>query len=98
MIPYLGGLVAVAMPMMVAIVTKPSPIYAIYVIILYYIIQLIDNNYIVPYIVASKVKINALFSIIAVSYTHLRAHETDSYLVCRLLLEKKKKKKKIIKK
>src|SRR5665647_2838965 len=29
-----------------------------------------------------------------VSYTHLRAHETDSYLVCRLLLEKKKKKNK----
>src|SRR5680860_1645458 len=29
----------------------------------------------------------------AVSYTHLRAHETDSYLVCRLLLEKKKTKK-----
>ena len=29
-----------------------------------------------------------------VSYTHLRAHETDSYLVCRLLLEKKKKQKK----
>ena len=27
----------------------------------------------------------------AVSYTHLRAHETDQYLVCRLLLEKKKK-------
>ena len=26
-----------------------------------------------------------------VSYTHLRAHETDSYLVCRLLLEKKNK-------
>src|SRR5665647_2816146 len=25
--------------------------------------------------------------ILAVSYTHLRAHETDSYLVCRLLLE-----------
>src|SRR5665647_3780324 len=29
--------------------------------------------------------------LVAVSYTHLRAHETDSYLVCRLLLEKKKK-------
>ena len=26
-----------------------------------------------------------------VAYTHLRAHETDSYIVCRLLLEKKKK-------
>jgi predicted PurR-regulated permease PerM len=32
----------------------------------YYFIQLIDNNYIVPYIVASKVKINALFSVVIV--------------------------------
>src|SRR5664279_5999964 len=31
---------------------------------------------------------------VPVSYTHLRAHETDSYLVCRLLLEKKKTKNK----
>src|SRR5664279_5872133 len=28
----------------------------------------------------------AFFSQVSVSYTHLRAHETDSYLVCRLLL------------
>src|SRR5680860_1804198 len=34
----------------------------------------------------------AAANIVPVSYTHLRAHETDSYLVCRLLLEKKKKK------
>jgi predicted PurR-regulated permease PerM len=66
MIPYIGGLVAVAMPMMVALVTKSSLIYVLYVLIAYYIIQLIDNNYIVPIIVASKVKINALFSIIVV--------------------------------
>jgi predicted PurR-regulated permease PerM len=65
MIPYVGGLVAVAMPMVVALVTK-TPIFAVYVLIAYYIIQLIDNNYIVPIIVASKVKINALFSIIVV--------------------------------
>src|SRR5680860_696805 len=32
----------------------------------------------------------ATHGIPTVSYTHLRAHETDSYLVCRLLLEKKK--------
>src|SRR5678815_6186489 len=30
-------------------------------------------------------------SALAVSYTHLRAHETPEHLVCRLLLEKKKK-------
>ena len=65
-IPYVGGIIAVALPMMVALVTKPSPWYAIYIMIAYYIIQLIDNNYIVPYIVASKVKINALFSVIIV--------------------------------
>ena len=32
--------------------------------------------------------------VVAVSYTHLRAHETVLDLVCRLLLEKKKKKNK----
>ena len=65
-IPYVGGIIAVALPMMVALVTKSSPWYAIYIMVAYYIIQLIDNNYIVPYIVASKVKINALFSVIIV--------------------------------
>lgn len=65
-IPYIGGLVAVALPMMIAFATKSSGWYAVYVLVIYYIIQLIDNNYIVPKIVASKVKINALFSIIVV--------------------------------
>ena len=65
-IPYIGGLVAVALPMIVALATKSSAWYAFYVLGSYYFIQLIDNNYIVPYIVASKVKINALFSIIVV--------------------------------
>ena len=32
---------------------------------------------------------NIMLNIIAVSYTHLRAHETVLDLVCRLLLEKK---------
>src|SRR5665213_3377587 len=31
-----------------------------------------------------------MHSLISVSYTHLRAHETGRNLVCRLLLEKKK--------
>lgn len=65
-IPYLGGIVGVALPMLVALATKDSPWFAIYILIIFYIIQLIDNNFIVPKIVASKVKINALFSIIIV--------------------------------
>jgi predicted PurR-regulated permease PerM len=65
-IPYIGGIIAVAMPMIVALVTKSTPWYAFYVLAAYYFIQLIDNHYIVPYIVASKIKINALFSVIVV--------------------------------
>jgi predicted PurR-regulated permease PerM len=65
-IPYIGGVVAVALPMMVALATKSTPMYAVYILIIYYFIQLIDNHYIVPIIVASKVKINALFSVIVV--------------------------------
>jgi len=65
-IPFVGGVVAVALPMLVALATKSSPMYALYVLGIYYFIQLIDNNFIVPTIVASKVKINALFSIIII--------------------------------
>ena len=65
-IPYIGGIVAVALPMMIAIATKSTAWYALYVLAVYYFIQLVDNNFIVPKIVASKVKINALFSIIVV--------------------------------
>jgi predicted PurR-regulated permease PerM len=66
LIPYIGGIVGVAIPMVVALVTQSSVLYSFYVLIGYYIIQLIDNNLIVPLIVASKVKINALFSVIVV--------------------------------
>jgi predicted PurR-regulated permease PerM len=66
LIPYIGGLVAVAIPMMIALVTKDSSWYALYVMGIYYLIQLFDNNYIVPKIVASKVRINALVSIVVV--------------------------------
>lgn len=66
LIPYLGGVVGVAIPMMIALLTKPSPLYPLYVLAVYYVIQLIDNNLIVPMIVASRVKINALISIITV--------------------------------
>mgnify|MGYP003594708245 CR=1 FL=1 len=65
-IPYIGGVVAVALPMAIALATKSTPMVAFYVLAFYYLIQLIDNNIIVPLIVTSKVKINALFAIIIV--------------------------------
>ena len=65
-IPYIGGIIAVGLYMMVALVTKSSEWFVLYVFGTHIFIQIIDNDYIVPKIVASKVKINALFSIIIV--------------------------------
>ncbi len=65
MIPYIGGVVAVALPMLLALATR-QPVDALYVLIVYLVVQFIDNNFFVPKIVASKVKINALVSIIVV--------------------------------
>lgn len=64
-IPYLGGIIGVAIFMIVALVTK-SPIYMMYVLGLYSAIQFLDNNYIIPRIVASRVQINSLVSVLVV--------------------------------
>jgi predicted PurR-regulated permease PerM len=64
-IPYIGGIIAVALPMLIALATK-SPMYAFLVLGAYILIQFIDNHYLIPKIVASKVKINALVSVIVV--------------------------------
>jgi predicted PurR-regulated permease PerM len=65
-IPYIGGIIAIALPMIIAFVTKDSPSSAVYVLLVYVLIQFVDNHYVVPNIVASRVKINALISIIIV--------------------------------
>jgi predicted PurR-regulated permease PerM len=66
LIPYLGSIIAALLPMIVAVVTKSSPWFALLVLALYVVTQFIDNNFITPKIVGSKVKLNALASIIAV--------------------------------
>ena len=65
-IPYLGGIVAIALPILMATVTKEGYSTQIEILISYMIIQLIDNNILVPNIVSSKMQINALFSILIV--------------------------------
>ncbi len=65
-IPYLGGIISFALPMLMAFVTRDNSTYALAVFIWYLTIQFIDNHFIIPSIVASKVKLNALISVIAV--------------------------------
>jgi len=64
-IPFIGGIIGIALFMGVALLTK-SPIYVLYIIIFNTVIQFIDNHYIVPKIIGSKVKLNALIAVIAV--------------------------------
>lgn len=66
MIPYLGAIIAAMLPMFMAFITKPSPVSALLVLGIYILIQFIDNNILVPRFVASKVRLNALTSIIVV--------------------------------
>jgi predicted PurR-regulated permease PerM len=65
-IPYIGGAIAIALPMIIAFVTKDSLSYPILILCIYLFIQFVDNHYIIPMVVASKVKINALVSVIVV--------------------------------
>jgi predicted PurR-regulated permease PerM len=65
-LPFIGGILAVLFPILIATATKDGFTTQLWVIIAYIIIQFIDNHFLVPYIVASKVKINALVSIVIV--------------------------------
>lgn len=65
-IPYIGGIVAIALPIMVIFGTSGSGVDALLVMLLYSVIQFVDNNYILPKLVAMKVRINSLVSIVVV--------------------------------
>ncbi len=65
-IPYIGGIIAIALPMLIAFVTKDSSTYTFLVLGVYMFIQFVDNHYVIPRIVASRVQINALISVIVV--------------------------------
>jgi predicted PurR-regulated permease PerM len=66
LIPYIGILVAGVISILAALTNYTDVSMALGVIAVNSIVQLIDNNFLVPKVVASKVKLNALVSILAV--------------------------------
>jgi predicted PurR-regulated permease PerM len=66
MIPYIGGIIAILLPVLMATITKDGYSTQLGIIGAYALIQFIDNNILVPNIVSSKVQINALVSILIV--------------------------------
>ncbi|MCJ8208772.1 AI-2E family transporter [Mucilaginibacter sp. RS28] len=66
MLPYIGGIIAIALPILIATVTKDGYSTQLGIIVAYLVIQFIDNNIIFPRFVSFKVQINALISIVVV--------------------------------
>lgn len=63
-IPYIGILIGSILPIIVALITKDSPMYAVGVAGVFIFIQFLEGNFITPQIVGSKVSINGLIAII----------------------------------
>jgi predicted PurR-regulated permease PerM len=66
LIPYIGGMVALVLTALIIFTNTGSISMAFSAIIVFMVVQLIDNNFLVPRIIASRVKLNALISIVGV--------------------------------
>jgi putative heme transporter len=64
-IPYVGIFIGALFPVLMALITKDSYLYAVGVVIVFTIVQFLEGNFITPRITGSKVSINALAAIIA---------------------------------
>lgn len=80
LIPYIGMLIASVLCMAVTLTTSDSSSDIIWTGAILIIVQFIDNNFIMPYIVGSKVRINALFSIVGVLFGGLLAGISGMFL------------------
>lgn len=65
-IPYIGMLIATVICIAVTLTSSDNISQVIWTGVVLVVVQFIDNNFIMPYIVGSKVKINALVSIVGV--------------------------------
>ena len=66
MIPYIGSLIANALAVLITLSTSAHLSHIGTVLIVITVVQFIDNNIIMTYVVSSKVKINGLVTVIAV--------------------------------
>ncbi|WP_332368158.1 AI-2E family transporter [Spirosoma telluris] len=66
LIPYIGGLVATLLTVLITFSNNPELSVILGVVGIFLLVQFIDNNVFVPLIVASKVQVNALVSIVGV--------------------------------
>lgn len=80
LIPYIGMLIATVICVAVTLTTSDGTSDIIWTGAILIIVQFIDNNFIMPYVVGSKVRINALFSIVGVLVGGLLAGISGMFL------------------
>lgn len=66
LIPYIGTLAATIFTILVTLTTTEETSKILWIIVVFYGIHIIDTNFIMPRIVASRLRINALISILGV--------------------------------
>lgn len=66
MIPYIGMMIASVFCMLITLTTSTNITDIVWVIVILTVVQFVDNNIIMPKVVSSKVKINALITILGV--------------------------------
>lgn len=66
LIPYIGIIVAGALTVLASLTGTPDMSIIIGIVVVNAVVQLIDNNILVPLIISSKVQINALVSIVGI--------------------------------
>ena len=65
LIPYIGIAIGSVLPALYTLVTNDNPLVAAGVVGVFLFVQLLEGNFITPYIVGSKVSVNPLASIVA---------------------------------
>lgn len=94
LIPYIGGLVAVFLTALITFTNTGSISTALWAIVIFMIVQLIDNNFLVPRVIASRVKLNALISIVGVLIGGALAGISGMFLsipliaICKVIFDK----------
>jgi predicted PurR-regulated permease PerM len=66
LIPYIGGLIALVLTGIVTLSNTGDNYKTLGSIAIYFVVQFIDNNFLVPRIIGASVRLNALVSILAV--------------------------------
>jgi predicted PurR-regulated permease PerM len=65
LIPYIGILSGASLATLYALLTKDSPVYALGTAGVFTLVQVLESNFITPYVVGSKVSVNPLAAIVA---------------------------------